>query len=92
MPSKNSLASIKAKAPSLPATEKNLQKKTDTGIIEKKKLGRKVKNKDEKETERVLLYLTPSQKNTLDEKRGLIPAATYVKHLLQTNTSLFKSN
>lgn len=56
----------------------------------KKKSGRKPKPKSKKESEIIVIKVTPDELRILDEKRGLTPRATYMKFIIRNETDLLK--
>jgi len=50
----------------------------------------KAKPASEKESEVVTLKITIGEMNTLKEKAGLVPIATYVKHYLREKSNLLR--
>lgn len=86
MPPKNSLAAFK-KTSDQPRI---LQKPPLDVVIkqEPEKRGRKPKTLAAKESEVVALKLTPAEKEALEEKAGLVPVATFLKHYLRTKTNI----
>lgn len=59
-------------------------------LLSPRKPGRKPKAAAEKESEIVAIKLTPTELAVLEEKAGLAPKSTYLKHILRTKTDLFK--
>jgi len=89
MPSKNDLSSLKQRP------QGKLKVVTDNKIepvnsIVKKKVGRRLKPADEKESFTLPLKLTEAEGALLKEKAGLVPLATYVKAYLREHTKLLK--
>jgi len=84
MPSKNNLSAIKAQ-------NKNTLQKIDKLVpkVGGPKVGRKPKPIANKESEAVVLKITPEEMECLKKKAGLVPLGTFVKHLLRNKTDLF---
>lgn len=83
MPNKNDLTAIKLK-------NKNTLQRTETSTDSSTqvKAGRKPKVSGEKESETVVLKLTPKEYEHLKKKAGLVPLGTYVKYHLRNETDL----
>ena len=89
----NSLANYKSAAPKPqrailvpgePGAEPAPRRRT------RRKAGRKAKPKAELFSEQVALMLTPEQRRVVEAKAGLAPMGKYIRHILQTETDLFK--
>ena len=80
MPKKNDLSAFKKAEPAGPAASKSL--------LSKKPVGRKAKKPADKESEIVAIKLTKAELAILEEKAGLVPKSTYLKHILRTKTDL----
>jgi len=59
-------------------------------ILAPKTVGRKAKKPEDKESEIVALKLTKAELARLEEKAGLVPKSTFLKHILRTETDIFK--
>ena len=81
MPKKNDLSMFKA-GPSAPAAEPKT-------ILAPKKPGRKAKRPEDKASEIVALKFTKAELAKIEEKAGLVPKSTFLKHLLRENTDIF---
>lgn len=100
MPSKNDLSLFKPGATSVPEQPvepkkpnkpvKQVKPAESKSILSPRKPGRKPKPAAEKETEIVALKLTPSELAVLEEKAGLAPKSTFLKHILRTKTDVFE--
>lgn len=53
--------------------------------------GRKPLPKSEKRSETLVIKLTPQEMNAIDGKRGLADRAVYVRHVLGSQTEVFKA-
>jgi hypothetical protein len=84
MPKKNDLSMFK-KVDSGNSVKPNEPK----SILAPKPIGRKPKKPSEKESEVVAIKLTPAELARLEEKAGLVPKSTYVKHILRNTTDIF---
>lgn len=80
MPKKNDLSAFKKAIPSKAPTSKPL--------LSQKSVGRKAKKPEDKESEIVAIKLTKAELAKLEEKAGLVPKSTYLKHILRTQTDL----
>lgn len=58
-------------------------------ILAPKTVGRKAKKPEDKESEIVAIKLTKAELAKLEEKAGLVPKSTYLKHILRTTTDIF---
>lgn len=58
-------------------------------ILAPKTVGRKAKKPEDKESEIVAIKLTKAELSVLEEKAGLVPKSTYLKHILRTTTDIF---
>ena len=58
-------------------------------ILAPKTVGRKAKKPEDKESEIVALKLTKAELARLEEKAGLVPKSTFLKHILRTETDIF---
>lgn len=81
MPRKNDLSMFKKVEPVQPNEPKS--------ILAPKTVGRKPKKVEDKESEIVALKLTKAELAKLEEKSGLVPKSTYLKHILRNNTDIF---
>jgi hypothetical protein len=81
MPKKNDLSMFKRVEPVQPNEPKS--------ILAPKTVGRKAKKPEEKESEIVAIKLTKAELARLEEKAGLVPKSTYLKHILRTTTDIF---
>ena len=59
-------------------------------ILAPKSVGRKAKKPEDKESEIVAMKLTKTELAKLEEKAGLVPKSTYLKHILRTSTDIFE--
>ena len=59
-------------------------------ILAPKTVGRKAKKPEDKESEIVAIKLTPAELAKLEEKAGLVPKSTYLKHILRNETDIFE--
>ena len=85
MPKKNDLSMFKR-------VESDVSVKLDEpkSILAPKTTGRKPKKPADKESEVVAIKLTPAELAKLEEKAGLVPKSTYLKHILRTETDIFE--
>jgi len=81
MPKKNDLSMFKKVEPVQPNEPKS--------ILAPKTVGRKAKKPEDKESEIVAIKLTKAELAKLEEKAGLVPKSTYLKHILRTTTGIF---
>lgn len=81
MPKKNDLSMFKKVEPVQPNEPKS--------ILAPKTAGRKAKKPEDKESEIVAIKLTKAELAKLEEKAGLVPKSTYLKHILRTTTDIF---
>jgi hypothetical protein len=81
MPKKNDLSVFKTAAPIA---------EQPTAILAPKARGRKAKPESEKESEIIAIKFTKSELAMIEEKAGLVPKSTYLKHLIRTKTDIFK--
>jgi hypothetical protein len=84
MPKKNDLSIFKKVEPV--NSVKPIEPKP---ILAPKTVGRKAKRPEDKESEIVAIKLTRAELAKLEEKAGLIPKSTYLKHILRTKTDIF---
>ena len=84
MPKKNDL-SIYKKVESGNSVKPNEPK----SILAPKTVGRKHKSIEDKESEIVAIKFTRAELAKLEEKAGLVPKSTYLKHILRTKTDTF---
>ena len=84
MPKKNDLSIFK-KVESVNSVKPNEPK----SILAPKTVGRKPKSADEKESEIVAIKFTKAELAKLEEKAGLVPKSTYLKHILRSKTDIF---
>ena len=82
MPKKNDLSMFKKVEPVQPNEPKS--------ILAPKTVGRKAKRPEDKESEIVAIKLTKAELAKLEEKAGLVPKSTYLKHILRTETDIFE--
>jgi len=82
MPKKNDLSMFKKVEPVHPNEPKP--------ILAPKSVGRKAKKPEDKESEIVAMKLTKTELAKLEEKAGLVPKSTYLKHILRTSTDIFE--
>lgn len=85
MPSKNDLSMFKKVEP-----DNSVQPSEPKSILAPKTTGRKPKKPADKESEVVAIKLTPAELAKLEEKAGLVPKSTYLKHILRTETDIFE--
>lgn len=81
MPKKNDLSTFKKVEPVQPNEPKS--------ILALKTVGRKAKKPEDKESEIVAIKLTKAELAKLEEKAGLVPKSTYLKHILRNETDIF---
>lgn len=81
MPKKNDLSTFKKVEPVQPSEPKS--------ILAPKTVGRRAKKPEDKESEIVAIKLTRAELAKLEEKAGLVPKSTYLKHILRTKTGIF---
>ncbi len=82
MPKKNDLSLFKPVASVQPSEPKS--------ILAPKSVVRKAKKPEDKESEIVAIKLTKAELAKLEEKAGLVPKSTYLKHILRNETDIFK--
>ncbi len=82
MPKKNDLSMFKRVEPVQPNEPKS--------ILAPKTVGRKAKKPEDKESEIVAIKLTKAELAKLEEKAGLVPKSTYLKHILRNETDVFE--
>ena len=58
-------------------------------LLAPKTIGRKPKKPADKESEVVAIKLKPAELAKLEEKAGLVPKSTYLKHILRSETDIF---
>ena len=86
MPSKNDISQFSAvpKKPILPKSAPVAQKEVKKASAPKpKKPGRKPKKDQDKESYLVALRFTQEEGKILEEKAGMVPLATYLKHFVR---------
>lgn len=81
MPKKNDLSMYKTVEPVQPVEPQ--------AILAPKTVGRKPKRPEDKESEIVAIKLTKTELAKLEEKAGLVPKSTYLKHIIRTETDIF---
>lgn len=81
MPKKNDLSMFKK--------VEQVQPNEPKSILAPKTVGRKAKKPEDKESEIVAIKLTKAELSVLEEKAGLVPKSTYLKHILRTTTDIF---
>lgn len=81
MPKKNDLSVFKK--------VEQVQPNEPKSILAPKTVGRKAKKPEDKESEIVAIKLTKAELTKLEEKAGLVPKSTYLKHILRTTTDIF---
>tara|TARA_R100000935_G_scaffold58705_1_gene97174 strand:- start:19407 stop:19655 length:249 start_codon:yes stop_codon:yes gene_type:complete len=81
MPKKNDLSLFKKVEPVQPNEPKS--------ILAPKTVGRKAKKPEDKESEIVAIKLTKAELAKLEERAGLVPKSTYLKHILRNETDIF---
>jgi hypothetical protein len=86
MPAKNDLSAFKPKAPQ--PTLMTLPKSEEPQPAMPR--GRKAKSAADKESETLALKFTKAEMDALARKAGLVPKGSFVKHVLRTQTDLFK--
>jgi hypothetical protein len=84
MPKKNDLSIFKKVEP-VDSVKPNEPK----SILAPKTVGRKPKRAEDKESEIVAIKFTRAELAKLEEKAGLVPKSTYLKHILRTKTDIF---
>jgi|TARA_R110001599_G_scaffold333493_2_gene549476 hypothetical protein len=84
MPKKNDLSIFK-KVESVNSVKPNEPK----SILAPKTVGRKPKRAEDKESEIVAIKFTKAELAKLEEKAGLVPKSTYLKHILRSKTDIF---
>ena len=84
MPSKNDLSMFKRVDP-----DKSGEPSEPKSILAPKTTGRKPKKPEDKESEVVAIKLTPAELAKLEDKAGLVPKSTFLKHILRTETDIF---
>ncbi|UWR28320.1 hypothetical protein K3757_18675 (plasmid) [Sulfitobacter sp. S223] len=84
MPKKNDLSTFK-KVESVNSVKPNEPK----SILAPKTVGRKPKRAEDKESEIVAIKFTKAELAKLEEKAGLVPKSTYLKHILRSKTDIF---
>lgn len=85
MPSKNDLSMFKKVEPG-----NSVKPSEPKSILAPKTVGRRPKRPADKESEVVAIKLTPAELAKLEEKAGLIPKSTYLKHILRNKTDIFE--
>ena len=81
MPKKNDLSTFKR--------VELVQPNEPKSILALKTVGRKAKKPEDKESEIVAIKLTKAELAKLEEKAGLVPKSTYLKHILRNKTDIF---
>ena len=81
MPKKNDLSTFKK--------VELVQPREPKSILAPKTVGRRAKKPEDKESEIVAIKLTRAELAKLEEKAGLVPKSTYLKHILRTKTGIF---
>jgi hypothetical protein len=81
MPKKNDLSNFKK--------VELVQSNEPKSILAAKTVGRKAKKPEDKESEIVAIKLTKAELAKLEEKAGLVPKSTYLKHILRNKTDIF---
>lgn len=84
MPKKNDLSIFKKVEPG-----NSVKPKEQKSILTPKSVGRKAKKPEDKESEIVAIKLTKAEITKLEEKAGLVPKSTYLKHILRNKTDIF---
>ena len=85
MPSKNDLSMFKKVEP-----DNSVKPNEPKSILAPKTVGRRPKKPADKESEVVAIKLTPAELAKLEEKAGLVPKSTYLKHILRNKTDIFE--
>src|SRR6056297_1393727 len=85
MPSKNDLSMFKKVEP-----DNSVKPSEPKSILAPKTTGRRPKKPADKESEVVAIKLTPAELAKLEDKAGLVPKSTYLKHILRTETDIFE--
>lgn len=85
MPSKNDLSMFKKVD-----LDNSVNPNEPKSILAPKTTGRKPKRPADKESEVVAIKLTPAELAKLEEKAGLVPKSTYLKHILRNETNIFE--
>ena len=81
MPKKNDLSTFKKVEP--------VQLNEPKSILAPKTVGRKAKKPEGKESGIVAIKLTKAEFTKLEERTGLVPKSTYLKHILRNKTDIF---
>ena len=84
MPSKNDLSMFKKVN-----SDNSVKPNEPKSILAPKTVGRKPKSAEEKESEIVAIKFTKAELAKLEEKAGLVPKSTYLKHILRSKTDIF---
>jgi len=84
MPKKNDLSTFKKVEPG-----NSVKPNEPKSILAPKTVGRKPKSVADKESEIVAIKFTRAELAKLEEKAGLVPKSTYLKHILRTKTDIF---
>lgn len=84
MPKKNDLSMFKRVEP-----VNSVKPSEPKSILAPRTVGRKPKRPEDKESEIVAIKLTKAELAALEEKAGLIPKSTFLKHLLRNETDIF---
>lgn len=84
MPKKNDLSIFKKVEP-----DNSVKPNEPKSILAPKTVGRKAKSAEDKESEIVAIKLTKAELAKLEEKAGLVPKSTFLKHILRNNTDIF---
>ena len=84
MPKKNDLSIFKKVKPG-----NSVQPSEPNSILAPKAVGRKAKKLEDKESEIVALKLPRAELAKLEERAGLVPKSTYLKHILRNKTDIF---
>ncbi|MBM1691577.1 hypothetical protein [Sulfitobacter geojensis] len=84
MPKKNDLSIFKKVEPG-----NSVKPSEPKSILAPKTVGRKAKKPEDKESEIVAIKFTKAELAKLEEKAGLVPKSTYLKHIIRNKTDLF---
>lgn len=84
MPKKNDLSMFKRVDP-----VNSVKPNEPKSILAPRTVGRKPKRPEDKESEIVAIKLTKAELVALEEKAGLIPKSTFLKHILRNETDIF---
>jgi hypothetical protein len=89
MPAKNDLSAYKTKASQSTLISTPKAEEHEASPLAPAR-GRKAKSVEDKESETLALKFTKAEMDALTRKAGLVPKGSFVKHILRTQTDLFK--